>query len=109
MRQRPEFEHIRWSDSFQRMRVKEEASARGPFTQVNCRWCLMRRYSRPITGQCVLGEAAGVWLPLLSLFTGARQSELAGLSPSDEPSACTMGFLLSGYNWAPERDCQIQI
>ena len=49
----------------------------------------MRRYSRLITGQCVLGEAAGVWLPLLSLFTGARQSELAGLSPSDanEPSA----------------------
>jgi integrase len=34
-------------------------------------------------GLRVLGGAAGVWSPMLSLFTGARQADLAGLKTSN--------------------------
>jgi hypothetical protein len=43
--------------------------------------------------------AAGVWLPLLSLFTGARQSELAGLNASniteDEATGTWLMYIVS--------------
>jgi integrase len=74
---------VTWSDPFKRLRVEEERSERGPFVtselQVVFDDRLFTAHEWPVGAR----GAAGVWLPLLSLFTGARQSELAGLKASN--------------------------
>lgn len=74
---------VRWSDPFQKMRVEEEQSGRGPFTikelQAIFDAPLFTRQESPAGAK----GAAGLWLPLLALFNGARQVELAGLKASN--------------------------
>ncbi len=65
------------------MRVEEERSERAPFVFSE----LQRIFDDPLFTSHQWPEgaegAAGVWLPLLSLFNGARQAELAGLKVSN--------------------------
>jgi hypothetical protein len=72
-----------WSDPFQKMRVGEEQSERAPFVSSE----LQKIFDNPLFTSHEWPEgaqgAAGVWLPLLSLFNGARQAELAGLKVSN--------------------------
>lgn len=72
-----------WADPFQRMRLEEEGSDRAPFVknelQVVFDDPLFTAQEWPVGAR----GAAGVWLPLLALFTGARQSELGGLKASN--------------------------
>lgn len=74
---------VPWADPFQKMRVEEEQSGRGPFTiqelQAIFDAPLFAHQESPIGAK----GAAGVWLPLLALFNGARQGELAGLKASN--------------------------
>jgi len=74
---------VAWSDPFARMRLEEEPSEREPFDvaelQVLFNSPVFIGGERPAAGQ---GDTA-FWLPLLALFTGARRSELAGLSVAD--------------------------
>jgi integrase len=74
---------VPWADPFSRMRLEEEDSDREPFTPAELRVLfgtpVFTEREQPIGGR---GEAA-FWLPLLGLFSGARQSELAGLSVRD--------------------------
>ena len=74
---------IPWSDPFSRMRLEEDDPDREPFTPAEL-WKLFAapvftEGERPLGGR---GEAA-FWLPLLGLFSGARQNELASLAVSD--------------------------
>jgi integrase len=88
-----------WSDPFQRLRVEEDQSARDSFVtselQVVFDDPLFTSHEWPVGAR----GAAGVWLPLLSLFTGARQSELAGLKASniteDEATGTPLMFIVS--------------
>ena len=68
-----------WADPFQKMRVEEVPSSRGPFDARE----LQKVFSAPLFTANKEPEgakgSAGVWLPLLALFTGARQGEIAGL------------------------------
>jgi integrase len=90
---------ISWSDPFQRLRVEEDQSERGPFVtselQVVFDAPLFTSHEWPMGAR----GAAGVWLPLLSLFTGARQSELAGLKASnireDEATGTPLMYIVS--------------
>jgi hypothetical protein len=70
---------VPWSDPFKDMRLEEEQSGRGSFDPRE----LQRVFDAPIfTGaKMPVGgrEAAGFWLPVLALFSGARQGEIAGL------------------------------
>jgi integrase len=72
-----------WSDPFHNMRVEEEQSERTSFEPGDLQTIfnspLFRTHKRPHGAK---GEA-GVWLPLLALFTGARQAELASLKASN--------------------------
>jgi integrase len=76
-------EDLTWSDPFSRMRLKEDPSDRDAFTvaELNLLFAapVFAKGERPTTGR---GEAA-FWLPLLSLYSGARRSELAGLRAND--------------------------
>lgn len=72
-----------WSDPFEEMRLDEEQSHRGPFDardlQIIFNAPLFTEHKLPAGAK----GAAGIWLPLLALFAGARQAELAGLRVSD--------------------------
>jgi integrase len=89
---------VPWADPFSRMRLEEGEPDREPFTtaelQVLFEAPIFTKADRPTGGR---GEAA-FWLPLLGLFSGARQSELAGLSVSDVridgPSKVTALFIV---------------
>ena len=65
------------------MRLAEERSSRGPFDPP----ALQAIFNAPLftEGKIPAGGKgpAAVWLPLLALFTGGRQAELAGLRVSD--------------------------
>jgi len=71
---------IAWSNPFSKMKVKEEQSERTSFETVELRLLfaapVFTKHEYPQGGR----GAAAFWLPLLALFTGARQAELAGLS-----------------------------
>src|SRR5260221_13804308 len=90
---------VSWSDPFARLRVDEDQSERGPFVtselQVVFDAPLFTAHEWPVGAR----GAAGVWLPLLSLFKGARQSELAGLKASnikeDEATGTPLMFIVS--------------
>lgn len=72
-----------WSDPFEEMRLDEEQSQREPFDardlQIIFNAPLFTERELPVGAK---GEA-GIWLPLLALFAGARQAEYAGLRASD--------------------------
>jgi integrase len=72
-----------WSDPFEEMRLEEEQSQRAPFSARD----LQTIFDAPLfTARDVPFGAkgdAGIWLPLLALFGGARQAEYAGLRVSD--------------------------
>jgi integrase len=74
---------VPWADPFSKMRLEEEESGRALFAldDLNKLFAstVFTKGDRPAGGK---GEAA-FWLPLLSLFTGARQGELAGLTTAD--------------------------
>ena len=76
-------DHIHWADPFRKKRVEERQSERGPFVATE----LQTLFDAPLfTAQAYPEGAkgvAGVWLPLLALFSGARQGELAGLRVAD--------------------------
>ena len=72
-----------WSDPFEEMRLDEEQSQRGPFDARD----LQTIFDAPLFTARKLPVGAkgdaGIWLPLLALFAGARQAEYAGLRVSD--------------------------
>lgn len=74
---------VAWSDPFHKMRMEEEQSGRAPFVVKE----LQKIFDAPLftAHEWPVGAkgAAGVWLPLLALFNGARQAELAGLKVSN--------------------------
>jgi integrase len=80
-----------WADPFSNMRLPEDDPDREPFTMAELQLCfsspVFAKGQRPQGGR---GEAA-FWLPLLGLLTGARQSELAGLSVADVRTDDTSG------------------
>ncbi len=76
-------EDVPWSDPFSEMRLEEDQSEREPFNardlQIIFNAPLFTERRRPIGAKA----EAGIWLPLLALFAGARQAEYAGLRASD--------------------------
>ena len=73
-------EGMPWTNPFHKMKIEEERSERGPFDARELQLIfddpLFTSMERPAASQ----SDAGVWLPLLALFTGARRrAELAGL------------------------------
>jgi integrase len=70
---------VPWPDPFRNMRLEEEQSERGSFNVPE----LQAVFNAPIFigGELPIGAqgAAGFWLPVVALFTGARQAEIAGL------------------------------
>jgi integrase len=90
---------IAWSDPFHKMRVEEEQSGRAPFAVKE----LQKIFDAPLFTAHEWPEgakgAAGVWLPLLALFNGARQAELAGLKVSnveeDAPTGTPLIFIVA--------------
>lgn len=72
-----------WSDPFAKMHVQEAQSDRTSFETAELQLLFaaptFTRHEYPEGGR---GPAA-FWLPLLAMFTGARQGELAGLSAPD--------------------------
>jgi integrase len=89
---------VSWSDPFARMRVPVEQSDRTSFTSHDLKLLLaapvFTKHEYPEGGRGV----TSFWLPLLALFTGARQSELAGLTVADvqeEPETATPLFYIT--------------
>ena len=73
-------DNIAWSNPFSKMKVQEEQSERTSFETAELQLLfaapVFTKHEYPQRGR----GAAAFWLPLLALFTGARQAELAGLS-----------------------------
>jgi len=69
-----------WSDPFARMRLEVDQSGRTSFVAAELSLIFasptFTRHEYPVGGR---GPAA-YWLPILALFSGARQAELAGLT-----------------------------
>jgi hypothetical protein len=76
-------EDAQWLDPFAKMHVQEDQSGRTSFETAELQLLFAApaytRHEYPDGGR---GPAA-FWLPLLALFTGARQGELAGLTAAD--------------------------
>ncbi len=72
-----------WPDPFEEMRLEEEQSQRAPFNARD----LQTIFDAPLFTARKLPVGAkgdaGIWLPLLALFAGARQAEYAGLRVLD--------------------------
>ena len=70
---------VPWSDPFRNMRLEEEQSDRGSFDVTE----LKAVFAAPVFtgGEVPVGAqgAAGFWLPVVTVFTGARQAEIAGV------------------------------
>jgi integrase len=90
---------VPWADPFHKMRVEEEQSRRGPFDARE----LQEVFSAPLFTANEEPEgakgAAGVWLPLLALFTGARRGEIAAFKVEnvrkDEATHTPMLFIVA--------------
>jgi len=79
-------EDIGWSDPSSKMRLPEEQSDREPFGLVELQMIFSSTlFSSDKKLRGSKGDA-GIWLPLIALFTGARQAEIAGLSVADVQS-----------------------
>jgi integrase len=72
-----------WSDPFAKMSIQEDQSERTSFETAE----LQQLFAAPAFTEHEYPEGgrgpAAFWLPLLALFTGARQGELAGLTAAD--------------------------
>ncbi|RQH12453.1 site-specific integrase [Bradyrhizobium sp. RP6] len=93
---------VPWADPFAEMRLEEEQSEREPFDARD----LQTIFDAPLFTQQKLpagakGEA-GVWLPLLALFAGARQAEYAGLRVSDIRTDEETGIPLMWFSRDPK-------
>jgi integrase len=91
-------EDTAWSDPFAKMRVPGEQSERTSFASPDLKLLfaapVFTKHEYPEGGR---GPAA-FWLPLLALFTGARQAELAGLTVADvqdDPETSTPLFYIT--------------
>jgi integrase len=91
-------EDTAWSDPFAKMRVPGEQSERTSFASPD----LKLLFAAPVFTNHEYPEGgrgpAAFWLPLLALFTGARQAELAGLTAADvqeEPETSTPLFYIT--------------
>lgn len=72
-----------WADPFARMRLEEPEPDREPWKIDELKLLFGSRvYTEGYRPEAGCGEAA-YWLPLLALFTGARQGELAPLTADD--------------------------
>lgn len=72
-----------WADPFARMRLEEPEPDREPWKVDELKLLFASRvYTECYRPEAGRGEAA-YWLPLLALFTGARQGELAPLTADD--------------------------
>lgn len=71
---------VLWADPFAEMRLEGEQSDREPYDADDLQAIfdapLFTEHRLPVAAK----GAAGVWLPLLTLFAGARQAEYAGLA-----------------------------
>jgi integrase len=75
---------VHWVDPFRRMKVVEEPrTRRRAFTVAELQTILDAPLFTGAAPPRGAKGAAGVWLPLLALYTGARQAELAMLRASD--------------------------
>lgn len=72
-----------WTDVFAEMRLEEEQSRREPFDAHELQTIFNDELFTELKVPAGAKGAAGVWLPLLALFGGARQGEYAGLRVSD--------------------------
>ncbi|MGH6713003.1 MAG: DUF6538 domain-containing protein [Bradyrhizobium sp.] len=72
-----------WSDPFEEMRLDEEQSQREPFGARDLQTIFNAPLFTELKPPVGAKGAAGIWLPLLALFGGARQAEYAGLRVSD--------------------------
>jgi integrase len=74
---------VPWSDAFKDKRLEEEQSGRTSFTTDDLKSIfdtpLFTAHEWPVGAK----GAACLWLPLLALFSGARQGEIAGLQVSN--------------------------
>jgi integrase len=91
-------EDVAWADPFAKMRVQGEQSERTSFGSPDLKLLfaapVFTKHEYPEGGR---GPAA-FWLPLLALFNGARQAELAGLTVADvqdEPETATPLFYIT--------------
>jgi integrase len=91
-------EDTAWADPFAKMRVQGEDSERTSFESPD----LKLLFDAPVFTEHDYPEggrgAAAFWLPLLSLFNGGRQAELAGLTAADvqtEPETSTPLFYIT--------------
>jgi len=88
---------VPWADPFSRMRLEEDDPDREPFTTAELKLLfaapVFTKGERPEGGR----SDAAFWLPLMGLFSGARQSELASLTVADvrtdEPNNVTALFI----------------
>jgi integrase len=91
-------EDTAWADPFAKMRVQGEQSERTSFGSPDLKLLfaapVFTKHEYPEGGRGI----AAFWLPLLALFTGARQAELAGLTAADvqdEPETSTPLFYIT--------------
>lgn len=87
-------EDVRWVDPFSKLRLPEERSERTSFETAE----LQLLFSAPVftEHQFPLGAhgGAGFWLPVLALFTGARQAELGHLAANNVQTDAETGVAL---------------
>lgn len=87
-------EEGQWVDPFSKLRLPEERSERTSFEMAE----LQLLFSAPVftEHQFPLGAhgEAGFWLPVLALFTGARQAELGGLTAANVQTDVETGATL---------------
>jgi len=88
-----------WSNPFAKMKVREEQSERTSFETAELKLLFAAPvFTKHEYPQGARGPAA-FWLPLLALFTGARQAELAGLTvgnvQADEETATPLMYITS--------------
>ncbi|WP_407193471.1 tyrosine-type recombinase/integrase [Bradyrhizobium sp. STM 3566] len=76
-------EDVQWTDPFSKLRLPEERSERTSFEIAE----LQKLFNTPVftDHQFPLGAhgEAGFWLPVLALFSGARQAELGSLTTAN--------------------------
>ncbi len=86
-------DEVPWADPFSHMRLEEPEPNREPWEAAELRVLFnsptFTEHARPKGG----GGEAAFWLPLLAIFTGARQGELAPLMASDIATDAATGIV----------------
>jgi integrase len=85
---------VQWTDPFSKLRLPEERSERTAFEIAE----LKLLFASPVFTEHIfpLGAhgAAGFWLPVLALFSGARQAELGSLTAANVQTDAETGVAL---------------